>query len=400
MSKDTHPLAALAADRPRFVAGLMSGTSLDGVDAVVVRLAGSGRRLRQELQAFVHRPYPDALRRLLLENSAPETSSVRALSQLGPRLAHVYAEAVRDALDEAALAPEALDLAGMHGQTVHHVPVAADCAGRAVVSTLQLGDAATLAQALGVPVVSGFRQADMALGGQGAPLVPYYDYVTFTDHAETRGLLNLGGIANLTVLPAGAGPEAVLAFDTGPANMVVDQLAERLFGRPYDDDGALAAEGTPHTGLLADLIEADYFVQPPPKSTGREAFGEGYVDRLVRRGEAHGLSPADLLATATALTAYTVYQAYARFLRDRHPLDVLVASGGGTRNGHLMATLREVFSPIPVRTVQDYGVDPDAKEALCFAVLAHEFANGVPTGMPAATGATAAARLGQLALPA
>lgn len=393
-----NPLRSLFERTTRLVAGLISGTSVDGVDAVVARLSGTGRALETEMLGFVSVPYPEALRRLILENSAAKTSSVRMISQLNVRLAHAFAEATRRAAQEAGVDADALDLVGSHGQTVHHVPDAAACAGEATTSTLQIGDPSVLANLLGVPVVGDFRVADMALGGQGAPLVPYFDYVAFADEKETRGLLNLGGIANLTVLPAGAGAGDVLAFDTGPANMVMDELSRRLFDQPYDRGGALAAQGKAQTELLADLLSEDaYLQQPPPKSTGRERYGAAYADALARR--ANGLSAHDLLATATALSAYSVYQAYARFLRDRHPLDVLIAAGGGTRNATLMQTLAEVFAPIPVRTASDYGLDPNAKEALCFAVLAHEYLNGVPTSLPSVTGAARATLLGKLCVP-
>ncbi len=381
----------------RLVAGLMSGTSLDGIDAVVARLAGSGKDLRVEPLAFVAVPYPSSLRALLLRNSDPATSSVYDLSQLNVRLAHAYAEAVGRAADAAGLDPGDLDLVGSHGQTVHHVPEAAACAGERVASTLQIGDPSVLANLLGVPVVGDFRVADMALGGQGAPLVPYFDYVCFSDPAETRGLLNLGGIANLSVLPAGGGPEAVYAFDTGPANMVIDALARRLFDRPYDDDGRLAAGGRIQRALLADLLADPFFEQPPPKSTGRERFGAAFVDGVL--GRAGALAPADVLATATMLTAASVSQAYARFVAPRHPLDVLMVSGGGRHNGFLMDQLAGGFAPIPVRPIDAYGLDADAKEALCFAVLAHETINGVATNLPSVTGAARGTLLGKICVP-
>ncbi|RMH68597.1 MAG: anhydro-N-acetylmuramic acid kinase [Bacteroidetes bacterium] len=381
----------------RLVAGLMSGTSLDGVDAVVARLTGSGPAIRIEPLAFVSIPYPPALRALLLRNSAPETSSVLDLSQLNVRLAHVYAGAVRRVVAEAGLTVEALDLVGSHGQTVHHVPDPADCAGQAVTSTLQIGDPSVLANLLGVPVVGDFRLADMALGGQGAPLVPYFDYVCFADARETRGLLNVGGIANITVLPAGAGPEAVFAFDTGPGNMVIDALAQRLLGRPYDAAGAVAAQGTIDNAVLADLLSDPFFAQPPPRSTGRERFGAAFVDRLL--GRMTGRPAADVLATATMLTAAAVYQAYARFIRPAHALDALIVSGGGVHNAFLLQKLADSFAPIPVRPTSADGVDPDAKEALCFAVLAHETMNRVPTSLPRVTGARRPALLGKICLP-
>lgn len=389
----------LTAASSRVVAGLMSGTSLDGVDVVIAKLTGSGPALQIDQRTFRSVAYPPALRQWLLRNSRADTSSVRDLSQLNAHLANVYAAAVRETLDRIHLTPDDLDLVGSHGQTVHHVPDPEDCAGTPVASTLQIGSPSVLANRLDVPVVGDFRTADMALGGQGAPLVPYFDYVYFSDPDETRLLLNLGGIANVTLLPPGAAPGDVLAFDTGPSNMVIDALAERLFDEPYDPNGALAAEGTVDNDLLADLVSDSYFTQPPPKSTGREYFGADYVDDLLDAARAHGLSPHDTLATATMLTATTVYQAYARFIRVGHAADVLIAAGGGLHNRTLMQYLADCFSPIPVRTAQDYGLDGDAKEALCFAVLAHETCNGVPTNLPSVTGATHPTLLGTICVP-
>lgn len=400
-----NPIKHLWTERPRLVAGLMSGTSLDGVDAVVVRLDGSGRGLQMDVRAFVSMPFPEALRALLLENSAEATSSVRALSQLNVRLAHLYAEAVQQAVGEAGLSLGDLDLVGSHGQTVHHVPEAADCAGAAVTSTLQIGDPSVLANRLGVPVVGDFRVADMALGGQGAPLVPYLDFVHFASDVETRGLLNLGGIANLTVLPRGAGPADVYAFDTGPSNMLIDALVQRFFAEPYDRGGARATTGRVQDALLERLLEDPYYAQPPPKSTGRERYGAAFVERLLAEADVQAppadvqTRPEDLLATATALTAESIYDAYRRFVEARHPLDVLIAAGGGTHNRLIMQRLAERFAPVPVRPIEDYGLSADAKEALCFAVLAHEFLNGVPTNLPSVTGARRATLLGKLCMP-
>ncbi|AEN72742.1 Anhydro-N-acetylmuramic acid kinase [Rhodothermus marinus SG0.5JP17-172] len=385
----------------RHVVGLMSGTSLDGIDAALVYLEGSGRNLHLTLEAFIHRPFPEALRTLLLRNSLPETSSVRELALLNARLAQLYAEAVEAVLEQAGRPREALDLVGVHGQTVHHIPESTECAGAAVTTTLQIGDPSVLANLLGVPVVGDFRQADMALGGQGAPLVPYFDYVYFTHPTETRGLLNIGGIANLTVLPADARPEDVRAFDTGPGNMLIDALAQRLFGTPYDPDGRYAAQGRPDESLLAELLYDPYFLKPPPKSTGREYFGEAFLAAFSEKAASMGVTdPHDQIATLTALTAASVYQAYARYVREIHPFDVLIVSGGGVHNRTLMALLERYFSPIPVRSVADYGLDPDAKEACCFAVLAHELLNGVPTNLPNVTGARRPTLLGKLCLPA
>ncbi len=386
----TETLRRLLGLPERVVAGVMSGTSLDGIDVAVARIGGSGRGVTMDVVASTHAPYPPALREALHRNAEAATSNVRDLSQLNALLGRLFAEAVAEAAAEAGVA---LDLVGSHGHTVHHVPVPEPFAGfEAVASTLQLGDPAAMAVRLGVPVVGDFRSADVALGGQGAPLVPYFDYALFADAGEHRALLNLGGIANVTVLPAGAEPEDVTAFDTGPANMVLDALAARLFGEPFDRGGEAAARGTVDEALLSELLADDYFRRPPPKSTGREQFGTAYVDALVDRS----LPPNDLLATATALTARSVAEALARFA----PVvpAVVVASGGGIHNRELMRRLAEHLAGRVVTTAE-YGVDPDAKEALCFALLAHEFASGVPTSLPSVTGASRRARLGTLSLP-
>ena len=383
----------------RLVVGLMTGTSLDGVDAVAVQLRGSGPALDLEVRAFVHVPYPTALRDCLLRNTEPSTSAVDDLTALNVRLCTVYADAVDRVLAEAGAERDALDVVGSHGQTLYHAPESAACAGERVRATLQIGDPSTLAQHLGTVVVGQFRMADMACGGQGAPLVPYLDHAVFSDADDTRLLLNLGGIANVTVLPAGTPLEALRAFDTGPGNMVIDALARDLVGTPYDEDGQHAASGTPDYDLVADLLNGAYFQESPPKSTGRAQFGTAYVERISREAHRRDLSPNDTLATATFLTAASVYQAYARYLRPEQAVDTVIASGGGVHNDTLLQMLRDAFAPIPVETTAAYGMDPDAKEAICFAVLAHETINGVPTNVPSVTGATRPARLGTIAVP-
>ena len=387
-----HPVERLLRPGPRVVAGLMSGTSLDGVDAAIVRIEGSGTGVRVETLGFVSEPYGGPLREALGACVETATSNVRLVSQLHARLGAHFAGAVEAALADAGLTTSDLDLVGSHGQTVQHVPEAEDCAGVPTRSTLQIGCPATIAARLGVPVVADLRAGDLALGGQAAPLAPYLDGALFAHPTETRVLLNLGGIANLTVLPPGGPPRA--AFDTGPANMVVDALALRLVGRPYDEAGALAGAGTPDDDLLADVLTAPYFVKPPPKSTGREDFGAPFVDWLAARGPS---APADLMATATAFTARSVAEAVRRFVEPTP--DRVIASGGGVHNPTLMRMLAEALDPIPVETTAAYGLDPDAKEAVLFALLAHEWANGVRTGLPAVTGASRPAFQGSLTLP-
>jgi anhydro-N-acetylmuramic acid kinase len=388
--------------RSRIVVGLMSGTSLDGVDAVAARIAGSGKDLEIETLSFVSEPYSPDLRELLLRNSKEEGSSVLDISQLNMRLAHQYAAAVDRAAGAAGIRRSDVELVGSHGQTVHHVPAPSFCAGVDTISTLQIGDPSAMANLLDIPVVGDFRIADMALGGQGAPLVPYFDYVYFRHDEETRGLLNIGGIANISVIPAAAEADDVYAFDTGPGNMVSDALARLLFDEPYDESGRRSAGGTFDDGLMAELLEDRYFTQEPPKSTGREYFGQPYAELLVTRcTETMGNPrPEDVMATAAMLTVLSVYQAYARFIRPKNELDVLIVSGGGKHNEFIMERLRKTFGPIPVRTADEYGLNSDAKEALCFAVLAHEAVNGVPTNLPSVTGASHKTILGKICVPA
>jgi anhydro-N-acetylmuramic acid kinase len=385
----------LASRKDRLVAGVMSGTSADGADVALARIEGSGRDARMEMLAFVHRPYDDVLRDVLLRNAEAATSSVRQLALLNALLARRFGEAVEAACEEAGVPMNELDLIGSHGHTFQHIPVPQAIAGEWVSATFQLGDGPTLAVQTGVPVISNFRSADVALGGQGAPLVPYFDWAVFADDQETRALLNLGGIANLTLVPAGGDRAGVMAFDSGPANMIIDALARRLLGTRYDKDGSAAARGTVNEDLLATLLEDVYFSWPPPKSTGRERFGLNHVEMMV----ASRLPAEDLLATASALTVRTIADALEKFVTPRYQPDVLIVSGGGVRNSTVMRWLAEAVAPIPLRTSDEYGVAADAKESLCFALMAHEYANGVHTSLPAVTGAKRSTLQGELALP-
>ena len=392
MTSPEHPLDRLRRPGPRVVVGLMSGTSLDGVDAAVVRVEGSAAdgTLEVETLGFASEPYSPVLQKAIGACVEVATSDVRLVSQLHARLGERFAEVAQAALDAAGLTPSDLDLVGSHGQTVQHVPEAEGLAGTPTRSTLQIGSPAVLAARLGAPVIADFRAGDLALGGQAAPLAPYLDGALFAHPDETRVLLNLGGIANLTVLPPGGPPRA--AFDTGPANMVVDALAQRQ-GLPYDEGGRLGAQGTPDEAALSELLAGPFFVQSPPKSTGREAFGAAFVDRLT----ALVADPADVVATATALTARSVAEAVRRWV-DPAPARV-IASGGGVHNLTLMAMLSDALGEITLETTAAHGLDPDAKEAVLFAVLAHEWAGGVRTGLPAVTGASSPAFQGSLTLP-
>ncbi|PEN06272.1 anhydro-N-acetylmuramic acid kinase [Longimonas halophila] len=382
----------------RRVVGLMSGTSFDGVDAVLVELSGSQGTLQIDAQAALHTPYSADLHRMLHDLSRSDKAPLDHLAALHGHLADCYAEAVTALMEQADRPLSRIDLVGVHGQTIVHVPtpLAEGPPGR---GTLQVGAPGALAAALNCPVVGDFRPADMALHGQGAPIMPYFDCVVLGDAQETRLMLNLGGIANVTVVPAGASRADVRAFDTGPANMVLDALTELLFDEPYDAAGAYAEAGTPHADVVATLIREDFFQQPPPRSTGRRQFGADYAQRVWAQVRTQDGSRHDALATAVLLTASSVYQAYAQFIRPDAPADRVLVSGGGVHNSTLMQALRNAFAPIPVASTSDVGIDPDMKEAIGMAVLAHEWTHGTATALPSVTGATRAARLGGLHLP-
>jgi anhydro-N-acetylmuramic acid kinase len=342
----------------------MSGTSLDGIDVAVVEVAGK----RVETIGFQTTPYPKGVREAILG-----LDSAASISRWNFRLAELYARAVLRAVGRWG----AVELIGCHGQTVHHD------GGR---HTLQIGEAAVLAERTGVPVVSNFRARDIAAGGQGAPLVPLVDYLLFRHATRTRVALNIGGIANVTVIPAGAAPEQVTAFDTGPGNMAIDALAREM-GQPYDRGGRIARSGRVDRALLAELLADAYYRRRGPKSAGREQYGAEFVARL----KASGLPLRDLIATATVLTASAV----AIGIGGVGPADLIV-SGGGAHNRQIMAHLMALLPEMAIATSADYGVDVDGKEAVAFAVLAHETWRRRAGNLPSATGARRAVVLGSI----
>lgn len=383
----------------RLVVGVMSGTSVDAIDVATVRVAGSGSAIEFGVLGMHASPLGAELVAEILKNSDPETSSVRSLTLLNVRLAHAFENAIRDGLGAIGQSTEEVDAIGLHGQTVYHQPEDVSIAGLAVSGTMQIGDPSVLANLIGCPVVGDFRLADMAVGGQGAPLVPYFDYVCFRHEKEGRLLLNLGGIANMTVLPADCAMSEVKAFDTGPANMVLDGLSKRLYGQDFDENGSLAVSGTVDDEWLSELMAHAYFKTEPPKSTGRELFSAAYVTQLIQTAESRGLPNSDLLATASALTIQSIFDAYERFVKPFTTIDRLIASGGGVKNDVLLGGIRKSFDGVIVETTAEHGLDPGFKEAVCFAVLAHETLNGVPTNLPSVTGARRSTILGKICIP-
>ena len=378
----------------RLVVGLMTGTSADAVDAVLVRLKGEGLAATHEVLAERESPLEDDLRNEVLAVAAAKSLEPERLMRLDVRLAEVYAEAVRGIAEEAGVKLTAICAIGSHGQTVRHLPRS----GSMRALTLQLGSASTLAERTGVTVVSDFRKRDTAAGGEGAPLVPIADWWLFRSEKESRVLLNLGGMANVTWLKKGSGLADVIAFDTGPGNAVLDGLVRagtQGLAR-HDDAGKLAASGRVHEALLEELLADPFFSLPPPRSTGRERFGDGYAERLAEVGEGMGLSLEDTLATAVELTAASIETAVREHLSPRGKVDAVYASGGGVRNVSLMLALRRRLDGIRLDRLDVLGVSAGTKEALAFAFLAHLTLSGEPGNVPGATGARHAVVLGSI----
>lgn len=381
------------------VLGLMSGTSADGIDVALVRITGHGFRLRARLEDFCLIPYPVPVRRAILRvanaNRQP-TLSVAEVSRLNFLLGDLFAAAIHRAARRFRVPLSGIDLIGSHGQTVYHQSTPERFAGRRVASTLQLGEAAVIAERTGIPVVANFRPRDLAAGGQGAPLVPYVDYLLYRHPRRGRVALNLGGIANVTVIPAGARPEEVIAFDTGPGNMVIDAVVERLTrGRQrLDAGGRLARRGRPLEKLLKRLLRHPYFSRKPPKSTGREQFGRAYAEGLLR--QAGHASAADTVRAATELTVRSISAAFERFILPKARVEEVILGGGGARNKFLVRHLQESLPRLQFVTAGEFGVEGKAKEAFAFAVLAYLTWHGEPGTLPAATGARHAVVLGSI----
>jgi anhydro-N-acetylmuramic acid kinase len=382
------------------VAGIMSGTSADGIDVAFTRITphpDDPEAPSLKLLGHAGFPFPPALRRAVLAAMNADAIATAELARLNWRLGQAYAEALEAALERH---PCRLDLVGCHGQTIYHQATPARYLGREASCTWQIGEMAMMAEQSGVPVVSNFRPADMVVGGQGAPLVPLLDYVLFRHPTRGRVLQNLGGIGNLTALPPKASPLQVVAFDTGPGTMVIDQLMQQLFGKRFDRGGKTGARGTVIKPVVTARLREPFFAARPPKTAGREQFGSDYAVRFLDACRKAGGSPEDAIASATALTAESVALAYSSFLfktMRKAPVDFIV-SGGGARNLTLMQMLHEQLEPLDctVRASDDLGLPAEAKEAAAFALLAYETWHRRPGNIPSATGAARPAILGEI----
>jgi len=380
------------------VLGMMSGTSADGIDVALARISGAPLHLHPKLLGHTSVKFPTALRKEILRVAEQLPITAGALSQLNFRLGEVFAEAAITACRRFKIAPKRIALIGSHGQTIFHQGHPIPFFGAPTASTLQIGEPSVIAARTGITTVGDFRPADIALGGQGAPLVPYADYLLYRSAKVGRLALNLGGIANITVLPRACKPQQVFAFDTGPANMLIDALVAHFTRgrRRFDENARLASQGRSLPALLDDLFHDPYLKLAPPKSTGREYYGHAYLKKILELGRRHRAKPNDLIRAATIFTALSVVDALNRFVLPKTRIHQLVVSGGGAHNPLILAQLSAALPGIEVLPSSRLGVPEDAKEAFAFALLAYETFHQRPANLPSATGARGAAVLGKI----
>jgi anhydro-N-acetylmuramic acid kinase len=378
--------------------GMMSGTSADGIDVVLASIGGAPPRLETKLLAHRALKFAPMVRREILRVAEQGPMTAGALSQLNFRLGEVFADAALAACRAFRIAPKRVALIGSHGQTIFHQGRPIKYLGAATASTLQIGEPSIIAARTGITTIGDFRPADIAAGGQGAPLVPYADYLLYRHETLGRVSLNLGGIANITVIPAGATPSQVFAFDTGPANMVIDALVSHFSsGRQrFDKNARLATQGRSSPAIIGELLRDPYLKIPPPKSTGREYYGRAYAERLIALGRRHHAKPNDLIRAATIFTALSVVDALHRFVLPKHKIRQLIVSGGGANNPLLLAQIAAVLPKVEILPSSQLGVPEDAKEAYAFALLAYETFHQRPSNIPSATGAHHPAILGKI----
>lgn len=371
--------------------GLMSGTSLDGIDVVIAEIELTNESKHIQTLAFETYPYDPSIKKRIRVILESDRVSPSVLCSLNVELAHAYAAAVLSLCQSAKIDTKTIDFVASHGQTIYHIAENQDDLMR---SSLQLGDGPTLANLLKTTVVSNFRTADIAQGGQGAPLVPYVDYLSFKDKHEHRALLNIGGISNLTVIPKDGREEDVFAYDTGPGNMMIDRAMEMLYNTTYDQHGEVAASGHLNHSLYDDIMAHPYMNITPPKSTGREVFGVTYTDALLTKYQ--HVPNEDIIHTLTYVTAASIHQSYLNFIKPLVALDAIYVSGGGVHNDTLLSMLKQLMPEINIQPAETLGISSDAKEALAFLILGYQTLKKIPNNLPSATGAKRKTILGQV----
>jgi anhydro-N-acetylmuramic acid kinase len=381
------------------VMGMMSGTSADGIDVALVRVTGAPLSISARLDRHHHVPFPARVREDILRLSNGTATTTEEVSRLNFVLGEEFARAALLACRQWRMPLGKIDLIGSHGQTVFHQGKASQNGGtRRVASTLQIGEPSIIAERTGITTIADFRPADMAAGGQGAPLVPFVDYLLYRHAKHGRVALNIGGIANVTVIPASAPVQDVFGFDTGPGNMIVDALVESFTrGRQhYDRDARIALRGKMIPALLDKMMREPYLRKGPPKTAGREQFGRGYAEAILAWGRGHRARPEDIVRTATLFTSLSIADAFREFILPRARVDQLIVAGGGARNPLIFAQLAAAMPEIEMIPADRFGVRAEAKEAFAFAVLAYAAYHGCTNNLPAATGARHAAVLGKL----
>lgn len=392
-------LKKLSEKKKKNVIGLMSGTSLDGVDAVLCEITGNGTSTKIIQKKFITYPFPKGLKKVLLENSSPKSGNVTDICKLNFLISLIYVDAVKDLCKKVKIPLSKIDLIGSHGQTIHHLPKKQNYFGYKFGSTLQIADPSVIAKLTGITTVGDFRTGDVALGGEGAPLIPYFDFILFNSREKNRALLNIGGISNFTILNKNETAKNVIAFDTGPGNMLIDILTKKFFNKDFDENGEIAKSGRINEKLFSALIEKDNYIEKkPPKSTGREYYGKEFLSLSLRKFK--NIDKKNWISTVTKFTAYAVYKNYDLFIKNKTKIDELFVSGGGAKNKFLLKELKNYFGKnVKIKNVKTLGINPDSKEAICFAVLANETISGNPANIPKVTGASKETILGKICLP-
>jgi anhydro-N-acetylmuramic acid kinase len=383
----------------RMVVGLMSGTSADGIDACLVRIDNAKKNLKVKPLGCRAYKFPQELQQKIIQVSDPSYRNLDEVLRLNMVLGEYFARAASSLVKTFGYKMREIDLIGSHGQTVRHLPEWKKRFGKKVNATLQIGEPAVIASKTGIVTVGDFRTSDMSRGGQGAPLTPYIHYLLFADKKISRMVVNIGGIANITVLPKGGQVEDISAFDSGPGNMIVDNLTRKLYGKNFDKDGKIASSGKANFDLLSRLKRAKYFSKGPPKSCGRENFGEEFINKLLSLAKKLRMKPKDVITTASELSVWSIFDAYKKFVKPKVKLSQVLLCGGGVHNTYFFKRLKCLFDSIEVISLKELDIDPDFLEAISFAILANQTIEGKPVSFKKTTGAKKSGVLGKICLP-
>ncbi|OQX93179.1 MAG: anhydro-N-acetylmuramic acid kinase [Tenericutes bacterium 4572_104] len=373
------------------IISIMSGTSLDGIDILLGEIEEAGLKTKVEVIFSKTYMFEKRLKERIQIAISNETSTSKLLCSLNFEIAKAFSECILNFCEIYKINLEEIDYIVSHGQTIYHIPFPER---DYVASTLQLGDGSALANLIGVPVISNFRTADMALGGQGAPLVTYPHYILLSNNKKTRAIQNIGGISNVTVLPKNGKIKDIISFDNGPGNMMMNRAMKKLFNKEYDKDGLISAKGALIIPMFKDILKNSYFHKSPPKTTGRELFGDQYTDKLLEKYS--DFKDADIITTLTHVTAFSIVKSYRDFVCKKYQIDEVVLTGGGSKNNTLVELIKFYLKGIEVSLVEDLGYSSDYLEALCFLIIGNETLNNNPSNVPNATGAKGFAILGQI----